>query len=77
MDKNKLNQNLKPILAAFYHWEEEQANTVFLRQPYGKSWKEFTYAQVGQQARRLCTALQNRGIQAGDHVGILSKNCYQ
>lgn len=76
MDKSQLNQNLKPILAAFYHWEEAQADTVFLRQPYGKEWKELTYAQVGQQARRLCTALQNRGLQAGDHVGMLSKNCY-
>jgi long-chain acyl-CoA synthetase len=76
MDKSKLTQNLEPILAYFYRWEEEQADTVFLRQPYGKEWKELTYAQVGQQARRLCTALQNRGLQAGDHVGILSKNCY-
>ncbi|WP_367390108.1 AMP-binding protein [Lewinella sp. LCG006] len=76
MDKSQLTQNLEPILAAFYRWEKEQANTIFLRQPYGKKWKELTYAEVGQQARRLCTALQRKGLQAGDHVGILSKNCY-
>ncbi|MGH1433443.1 MAG: AMP-binding protein [Lewinella sp.] len=76
MDKSKLSQNLDPIISLFYRWEKEQGDTVFLRQPYGKEWKELTYAEAGQQARCLCTALHELGLKPGDHVGILSKNCY-
>ena len=61
----------------FYHWEKTTPNNLFLRQPYGKIWKTWTYYEAGQEARQLLTALQNIGLKKGDHIGILSKNCYQ
>ncbi len=73
---NKLPSDLKSLLDYFYQFERERANKVYLRQPFGNNWKEITWFEVGQEARRLCTALQNSGLQKGDHVGILSKNCY-
>lgn len=72
----QLYENLESHLEAFYRWEKQRAQQAFLRQPYGKQWKTLTYAEAGQQARKIATALQAMGLQKGDHVGILSKNCY-
>lgn len=72
----QLYENLESHLEAFYRWEKQRAQQDFLRQPYGNQWKTLTYAEAGQQARKMSTALQAMGLQKGDHVGILSKNCY-
>lgn len=69
-------QNLSTLIEKFYHWEKTTPNQVFLRQPKGDNWKELTYAQAGQEARKMVTALQKMGLQKGDHIGIYSKNCY-
>ncbi len=76
MDKSALDQNLLPFLSSFYRWEEERPDAIFLRQPFGDSWLEISYAEAGQIVRRMCAAMQSLGLQEGDHVGILSKNCY-
>ena len=70
------NENLKPLIAHFYHWEKVQPDKVFLRQPKGDTWKTLTYAEAGQEARKMATALAAKGLQQGDHIGIFSKNCY-
>lgn len=60
----------------FYHWERETPNNTFLRQPSGKEWKELTFAEAGQEARKMATALKEMGLKQGDHIAIFSKNCY-
>ncbi len=72
----ELYTDLKTILSYFYHWEKEKANEVFLRQPIDGKWYEFTWKEVGLQARKMCAALQGLGYKKGDHIGIYSKNCY-
>lgn len=72
----QLYENLETHIEAFYRWEKQQANETFLRQPYGDTWKTLTYQEAGQQARKIANALKAMGLQKGDHVGILSKNCY-
>lgn len=67
---------LKPLIAHFYHWEKVQPNKVFLRQPKGDTWHTLTYAEAGQEARKMANALAAKGLQKGVHIGILSKNCY-
>ncbi|EAY30686.1 AMP-binding protein [Microscilla marina] len=71
-----MKNHLETHIEAFYRWEKQKAQQPFLRQPYGKQWKTLTYAEAGQEARRMVSALQAMGLQKGDHVGILSKNCY-
>lgn len=71
-----LEQDLQSSLERFYHWEKAKTNEVFLRQPYGNIWKTITFAEAGQEARKMVNALQAKGLQKGDHIGILSKNCY-
>lgn len=73
---DKLRDNLKTQLEYFYKWEKEKPNKVFLRQPYGDTWKTLTYQQAGEEARRMTTALQGLGLKKGAHISIISKNCY-
>ena len=70
------NQNLQSPIECFYNWETNDPDRLFLRQPFGDTWKTLTYAQAGQEARKMTAALQAMGLQKGDHIGIMSKNCY-
>ena len=67
---------MKTHLHYFYHWEKEKSNAIFLRQPKGDTWSEFTYGQIGAEARKIASGLLALGIKQGDHIGIFSKNCY-
>ena len=67
---------MKSLIEHFYHWEKVQPNKVFLRQPKGDVWHTMTYAEAGQEARKITTALRAKGLEVGDHIGIYSKNCY-
>ncbi|RBP51660.1 AMP-binding protein [Arenicella xantha] len=66
---------LVSVIERFYHWEETTPERVFLRQPVGDKWQTLSFAEAGQQARQMCAYLQSLGLQPGDHIGLLSKNC--
>lgn len=70
-----MDTSLVSIVEMFYRREHENPDRVFLRQPVGDSWNETTYAEAGQEARRMASALIAKGLKPGDHVGIYSKNC--
>ena len=70
------NSDLNTLLSYFYQWEREKPDAVFMRQPYGNDWKSITWAEAGAEARRMAAALAGIGMQPGDHIGIVSKNCY-
>ncbi len=42
----------------FYDCETRLKNKVFLRQPKGSDWKEYTWEEVGHTARKLATGLK-------------------
>ncbi len=69
-------QHIPTLIERFYHWEKTTPDKVFLRQPKGDTWHTITYAQAGQEARKMTTALRSKGLKEGDHIGIYSKNCY-
>ena len=50
-------------------------NAPFLRQPYGDSWKVYTYREAFEEAAAVATSMLERGLKKGDHVAILSRNC--
>ncbi|WP_235295765.1 AMP-binding protein [Portibacter marinus] len=66
---------LKPILHEFYKNEKAKANDVFLRQPDGGVYKEYTWAEAGQAARKFVNVLKGKGYKKGDHIALISKNC--
>ncbi len=59
----------------FYEWEKKFKDKPFLRQPFGNSWEEYTWGEVGQYARKLATGLQSLGLRENAHIGLISKNC--
>ena len=64
------------VIEKFYEWELTTPNKVFLRQPKGDIWNNYTYAEIGQMARKMVTAFREAGLKPGDHIGTFSKNCY-
>lgn len=46
----------------FFHWEKIKPNEVFLRQPKGSEWTTYTYKEVGEQARKLASFLEDKGV---------------
>ena len=69
------NEDSQNPISFFYHWEKTTPTNIFLRQPFGNTWKTLTYKEAGQEIRKMSTALKGLGLQKGDHVGIYSKNC--
>ncbi len=64
------------ILDAIQEHEVRQKDTVFMTQPLGGGKVvDYTWGETVDQARRMAAHLQSRGLGAGDHIALLSKNC--
>ncbi|MCB0688190.1 MAG: AMP-binding protein [Saprospiraceae bacterium] len=63
------------LLDHFLQWEEQTPDRIFLRQAYAGSWHTWTFAQAGEESRRLAQSMLEFGLVAGDKVAILAKNC--
>ena len=59
----------------FYELENLHRDKTFLRQPFGDSWEEYSYGEVGTYARKLATGLKSMGLKKNAHIGLISKNC--
>ncbi|MBA4256218.1 MAG: AMP-binding acetyl-CoA synthetase [Polaromonas sp.] len=73
-----MNKTTPDLLALqrLYHWERTSPDRVTLSQPMGGGVvKDFTWAQVADQSRRMAAYLQAQGWEPGSRVAILSKNC--
>ena len=63
-------------LQRLYHWEKTAPQRIALTQPMGGGEvRDFTWAQVAEQVRRMAAHLQAQGWEPGSKVAILSKNC--
>ncbi|MGZ5238804.1 MAG: AMP-binding protein [Caldimonas sp.] len=71
--------NVPPDMLALqrlYHWETTAPDRVALTQPMGGGvTRDFTWAEVADQVRRMATYLKAQGWEPGSKVAILSKNC--
>lgn len=70
-----MSQTQETPLSAFYRWEKQTPDAVFLRQPLADMWKSWTYQQAGNEIRRVAAALRALDIPPESNVAILSKNC--
>lgn len=61
------------LLLQFLHWEKETPRYVFIRQPVDGKWKNWSFAEAGDEIRRVATAL--RALPPRSNIAILSKNC--
>ncbi len=63
-------------LQRLYHWEKTAPNRVALTQPMGDgAVQDLTWAEVGDQVRRVAAYLKAQGWEPGSKVALLSKNC--
>lgn len=66
----------KSILEHVYDHEEQWRDRVYLTQPLGgEKVADYTWAETVDQARRMAAHLQSLGLEKGDRVAMLSKNC--
>ncbi|XOV93887.1 MAG: AMP-binding protein [Bacteroidota bacterium] len=65
------------LLHYFLKWETEKPDNPFLKQPYGDTYKVYSWAEVGKISRQIAATLQKKGYQKGDRIALLSANCAQ
>ncbi len=75
MQSSEKHPLMKPLIDFFYKWEKETPNSVYLRQPTGESWTEYTWGEVGSQVRRMVTVLKDMNLPPQSNIGLVSKNC--
>ena len=61
--------------AALASWAEKTPERTFLTQPLGGELRTWSFRQAHQDAARFGAALLALGMERGDRVAILSKNC--
>jgi len=64
-------------LAQFSSMVESQPNKAYLHQPIDRELKVFNWLQVDDMAKRIANSLLQMGLNVGDRVGIMSKNCVE
>tara|TARA_B110000003_G_C16621408_1_gene523302 strand:+ start:62 stop:1708 length:1647 start_codon:yes stop_codon:yes gene_type:complete len=62
-------------LEAFLHWEKLIPDQTFLIQPIDGKLKTYSYKDTGFEIRKIASKLKKIGLEKGNHVAILSKNC--
>jgi long-chain acyl-CoA synthetase len=67
--------NYSTIIDKFCAFEQSQPDQLFLSEPVNGTHKNFTWAEAGQQVRKMAAALNAMGLGKDDKVAILSKNC--
>ena len=61
-------------LENFYYWAQKKPGDIFLKQPVGNDFIDFTYQDSENQVNKLAAYLQDKVQSGPKHVGILSKN---
>lgn len=63
-------------LENFLYWAEHQPEAVYLKQPVGPNYLDYTYGEVALQISKIAHYLQQKlDPNRPKHIGILSKNC--
>ncbi len=63
------------LLDWFHHWELTQSQRTYLTQPDKGEVADYTWAEVGCQARSMAAHLKSLNLKPASSIGILSKNC--
>lgn len=62
-------------LSNFLHWAEYAPSSVFLKQPYGNHYTDFTYQESVNQVKKIASFFREAlEVSKPKHIGILSKN---
>ena len=70
-----MSQPQETPLSAFFSWEKQTPQQIFLRQPVAGAWKAWTYREAGDEIRRIASAIKSLDLPPSSNIAILSKNC--
>ncbi|WP_220719730.1 AMP-binding protein [Agarivorans litoreus] len=59
---------------ALMHWQKQDPQRVYLRQPIDGVYHEKTWAVVAREAGQIAQGILSQGLEPGDKVAILAKN---
>ncbi len=59
----------------FYKWESQKSNKTFLIQPIEGKYIEYTWGEVGVQARKISKHINKLNLKKDSKIAIISKNC--
>jgi len=62
-------------LEMLYKWEQEKTNEIYLSQPIDGVWHNWTWAETGQEVRKMAAYLKSLDLPANSKIALLSKNC--
>jgi long-chain acyl-CoA synthetase len=65
----------KSILEYFYHWEKTTPQNIFLKQPFGDDFLDFSWEKTGQQIRKISTFINSLDLPPKSNIALISKNC--
>ncbi|CAM4160394.1 MULTISPECIES: AMP-binding protein [Shewanella] len=57
------------------HWVERYGDNTYLKQPINGQYVNFSWREVQQKMLQIAGALRHLGLEPGDKVAVLSKNC--
>lgn len=67
--------NLPSLTEMLYQWEKEKPNEIFLRQPDGDKWTDYTWAESVTQIRTLAHYIKGLDLPPKSNIALVSKNC--
>ena len=70
-----MESTIKTPVEMLSQWVEKQGDSTYLRQPINGHYQDFTWRDVQQQMQKIAGALRHLGLEPGDKVAVLSKNC--
>lgn len=70
-----MNKTVSTITDRFCMFEAKNPGKLFLAEPVKGIYQKFTWGEAGNEVRRMASALQKMGLNNGDKIAILSKNC--
>lgn len=65
----------KTLLEYFYFRETNQPDKIYLKQPFGDTYKDFSWKEVGIQSRKIASYLKSLNLPPKSNIGLISKNC--
>lgn len=66
--------NYQSNLENFLHWATHTPTNLYLRQPQGDNFTDYTFGDAAKEVKKIAQFLQDKLGEGPKHVGILSKN---
>lgn len=66
---------MRSIQDQLLYRDHATANQLYLSQAVDRQWREWTWHEAMDEARAMATALGKLGLEPGDRVAIISRNC--